>query len=146
MAAVFAGCNPKEDNSYEFSKGSVLPVVDFKVNGVWTSFLVDTGAELSMVSERFVGRNIDKFKIIDTIHIASITANGVENIDMYHTKGIVNDTIPVCFLVSDFSDAASEMSKNCGKEVAGILGFDFIKDNKVVFDFEKRELPKNKTK
>lgn len=145
MIAVLAGCKPKEHNSYEFAKGSTLPIVEFNINGIWAGFLVDTGAEHNMLSTKFVEKHLDSFKITDTLHLASITANGVETIETYHTKGIINDTLSVVFMVNSLNNATTEMSHSSGKNVVGILGYDFIKDNKVVFDFDKKELPKFKT-
>lgn len=141
---LLIGCNIKTNNSYEFAKGYDLPVVEFDVNGIHTSLLVDSGAEHSMLLDRFANKNRNRFTFSDTTYIASITANGIDSICIYNTNASINDSLNVCFIVSDISNATDELSKCSYKEVVGILGYDFIKNNGVVFDYNKKILPKFK--
>lgn len=140
MLFTIGSCQPKYNENFEFSKSSTTPIVDFTINGVWASFLVDTGAEVSLLSPKFFNRNGDIFEISDTVRFTSITANGIDTLETYNTKVFINDTIPVTMRIGEMGSAISEMSQKSGKKVVGILGYDFIKANNIIFDFGEEKL------
>lgn len=102
--------------------------VDLEVNGVTAKFLVDTGATISLISNAL----FEKFKSSDSPEIRQInqeitTANGTP----VCTRGTANVTVKLGNCHSVLEVVIADLT------VDGILGLDFLKNNRCTIDLEK---------
>lgn len=119
-----------------------VPVVEFKFGNEMVWFLVDTGAEASMIDREYFEEHVSETVNTDTLEYLSITANGVDTLRSVSTNIMLNDTILVNLLVSDISIATKEMQKKTGKRVVGILGYDYINEKGVIFNYKEDRIKK----
>lgn len=123
----------------KFAKRGV-PVIEFKLGNEMVWFLVDTGAEVSILDEEYFEEHVSESINTDTLEYLSITANGVDTLQSVSANIMLNDSILVNLMVSDISIATKEMQKKTGKRVVGILGYDYINDRDVIFDYKEDKI------
>lgn len=119
-----------------------VPVVEFKIGDEMVWFLVDTGAEVSMLDEEYFEEHVSETVNTDTLDYLSITANGVDTLRSVSANIMLNDSILVNLMVSDISIATKEMQKQTGKRVVGILGYDYINKKDIIFNYKEDRIKK----
>ena len=109
--------------------------VQVTVNGIKTKLLVDTGANKSLLdisqSETY-GFNHMFFSKNNYIGLGGL-------VDIYIVYDYDVDEFFIPFLGSDLSDVQEYFIKD-GIQIIGILGSDFLEQNKVSIDFEANKL------
>lgn len=133
-------CSNKDNNITGKFANRGVPVVEFKLGDEMVWFLVDTGAEASMIDEEYFEEHIGESANTDTLEYLSITANGVDTLRSVSANIMLNDSVLVNLMVSDISIATKEMQKKTGKRVVGILGYDYINNKDIIFDYEEDKI------
>ena len=87
-------------------KNSKCYVANILIGGVLTSALIDTGAEVTCISEEFVNKNKERFQVCPTLPINGVTLVGPLggkairlNKQIYADLQLPNHIIQVVFLV-----------------------------------------------
>lgn len=144
LVAVIAGailiattCSNKDNNIPGKFANRGVPVVEFKLGDEMVWFLVDTGAEVSMIDEEYFEEHVSETINTDTLEYLSITANGVDTLRSVTANIMLNDSVLVNLMVSDISIATKEMQKKTGKRVVGILGYNYINGKDIIFDYKE---------
>lgn len=114
-----------------------LPVVTFIGNEKKLNFLIDTGANNSIINESVVNSmklNTETFEGIETNTAGgNIVLNKVVNLEIkYDDRRIYNE----CFLVANLDEAFSSIKGDTGVTIHGILGNKFFADHKYIIDFD----------
>lgn len=114
-----------------------LPVVTFICNEKKLNFLIDTGANNSILNESVANSmklNTKTFEGIETNTAGgNIVLNKVVNLEVkYDDKRVYNE----CFLVANMDEAFNSIKGDTGVTIHGILGSKFFADHKYIIDFD----------
>ena len=118
-----------------------LPVVTFISKGRKLNFLLDTGANNSILNASVAEAmklKIEEFDGIETNTAGgNININTIVNLDIkYDDKRIYNEF----FLLSDMDEAFNSVKAETGVMIHGILGSNFFTRNKYIIDFDSLAL------
>jgi hypothetical protein len=118
-----------------------LPVVTFISKGRKLNFLLDTGANNSILNSSVAESmklQVEEFEGIETNTAGgNINLNTVVNLDIkYDDKRIYNE----CFLLSNMDEAFNSVKAETGVMIHGILGSNFFTRNKYIIDFDSLAL------
>ena len=114
-----------------------LPVVTFVIKGHKIRFILDSGADLSIINKQTAEvLELEEHSKQDfVVNISGKTEKGSKSVItsmMYMDK-----TFESNFLCMDLSNTMTEIKESTGVLVHGILGTDFLLKNKYIIDFEK---------
>ena len=118
-----------------------LPVVTFIGKGRKLNFLIDTGANNSILNES-VANNM-KLKCEEFEGVETNTAGGNINLNRVTNLVIKFDDkreYDECFLISNMDDAFDSIKAETGVMIHGILGSNFFTRNKYIIDFDSLAL------
>ena len=114
-----------------------LPVITFINNGIKLNFLLDTGANKSVISCDALNLPIEYNKSDEAGIIFGIEGNTKDvfyvNMDISYKNKVFNDT----FQVLDMSAAFDRIKKNDGVTLHGILSHNFFQKYKYILDFDE---------
>lgn len=114
-----------------------LPVITFINNGIKLNFLLDTGANKSVISCDAFKLPIEYNKSDKSGTIFGMEGNAREvsyiNMDISYKNKVFNDT----FQVLDMSAAFDRIKKNDGVTLHGVLSHNFFQKYKYVLDFDE---------
>lgn len=110
-----------------------LIVVNIQLNGINERFLVDTGSSSSYISTEFL-KTKRKFNLNErTASYASATSY-IE----YKTTKVKVTLFGESYRFNTISLYA--LNRSLGNGVIGILGYDFLRRNKLIIDYNRREI------
>jgi predicted aspartyl protease len=118
-----------------------LPVVTFIGRGRKLNFLIDTGANNSILNESVVNKmklKCEEFEGVETNTAGgNINLNKVTNLTIkFDDKREYNE----CFLISNMDEAFNSVKEETGVMIHGILGSNFFAKNKYIIDFDSLAL------
>lgn len=117
------------------SGGQIL--IPVNINQIIMSAVFDTGADLTVVSRKFVAKNAELFERIKSIPNVNDASLNVVELDLYRIK---SDLVIGGLKVSDgfvFAMPFESFKEAWGSEVEMILGYNHIVELNWHFDFEK---------
>ena len=118
-----------------------LPVVTFIGKGRKLNFLIDTGANNSILNESVVNKM--KLKCEEFEGVETNTAGGNFNLNKVTNLTIKFDDkreYDECFLVSNMDEAFNSVKAETGVMIHGILGSNFFARNKYIIDYDSLAL------
>lgn len=114
-----------------------LPVITFINNGIKLNFLLDTGANKSVISYDAFKLPIKYDRSYKSGTIFGMDGNVKEvsyiSMDISYKNKVFNDT----FQVLDMSEAFDRIKKNDGVTLHGVLSHTFFQKYKYVLDFDE---------
>lgn len=118
-----------------------LPVVTFIGKGRKLNFLIDTGANNSILNESVASKmklECEEFDGIETNTAGgNINLNKVTNLTIkFDDKREYNE----CFLISDMDEVFSNIKSETGVLIHGILGSNFFAKYKYIIDYDSLAL------
>lgn len=126
-------CN---NDSIPFSTEIGMPILDVNINGKDAKLLLDTGASISIIDSSAVSEY--DFNIYDKTNLNVSGIGGT--IKLYYTDNTYTmsgvHTLDIDFKASNLT----ELRRNLG--VVGVLGSDYLKENKLIIDFTNNTLRK----
>ena len=111
------------------------PIIKIPINKVDRYFLVDTGANLSVLDKHYYLLNKDKLDQVNEIEINYSGINGTKAEKVYIVNAYFEDKV-ITFTTSDISEIIKTIKKKCGIEISGIIGSDFMRNYNVVIDYK----------
>lgn len=116
-----------------------IPVVTVTVGSKKLNFVVDTGSDNNVINSAILSR-VEHRKVKGELsHITGIGGTKeVETCTITFECG--GDKYTSDFLAHDLTEAFDVIFDNHGVRLHGMLGSNFLKDNKVVLDFENFSL------
>lgn len=135
---IIIGYEPKNENLKSFevdSVGHILIPVNL-TDGTETTAMFDTGASLTVVSNKFIDTNIARYSVLETNNLGQDSfGNAIEMRKTISTLKIEDQTyVAEYFMGIDFS----AIHKNAGENVNLILGHNIISSNNWFFDLENQ--------
>lgn len=119
---------------------NTMPVVKYNIGEKGTNFIVDTGSDVSIIDDDYYLNHMDFFNFIENSSSDINTISGTISKGVIVTNTLLNDSIPVTFYITDIDNVKREVFIKTGKQIDGILGCDFLYDNKAIIDFKRKEL------
>lgn len=114
-----------------------LPVVTFICNRHKLNFLIDTGANNSILNASVADKmkiDVEEFEGVETNTAGgTINLNKVANLSIKYSDNYVYDE---CFLISNMDEAFNDVKKETGVMIHGILGSNFFARYKYIIDYE----------
>lgn len=137
--------NDKNNKEYKFetklfTQNNTLPVVQFKLNNVPAKLIIDTGSEINIINSSYYYKHIDAFDVIDTNFTEIQTLTGTIYEESYIVKSYINDSIPIIFNVMNINNTIDNIFLNQQDYIDGIIGVEFLYDNKLIVDFNNKKL------
>ena len=129
--------------SYPLSFGIMnigLPVIPVKVKDKYLSFILDTGSTCSLIDSNVVEYFKDIVEPVGDYYISGIegTKHKVDIITLPFT--FEGQTYKPKFCVKPLLDAFKGIEDDSGIQVQGLLGTDFLLENKWSLNFDKLEI------
>ena len=114
-----------------------LPVVTFIGNEKKLNFLIDTGANHSILNESVatsMNLSFETFEGVETNTAGgNIVLNKVVNLEIKYDDKRVYDE---CFLLTNMDEAFNSIKEDTGVTIHGILGSKFFTNHKYIIDFD----------
>lgn len=117
-----------------FSVTNGVPIIKTTVNGKGAKFIVDTGAEISIIDSSL--RKHYGFRIKESDSTPGVGLGGESSIlGVSNCVLKYNDTImPVRFKTADLTLLRWSIG------VVGVIGSDYLKNNKLIIDYSRNEI------
>lgn len=120
-----------------------LPIIALHNNGNVLNFLLDSGSNISHICSEY--HNLIESKILGTHEEGSVHGLGAESIGITMCTAKLKDELgneyDVNLSISDHLKAVSDsIEQSTGVRIHGLLGTDFLKDNKYIIDFDSLEV------
>lgn len=146
---IFFRIELKRTKIHEDSKISIkesmdlvnLPVVTFENNGNKYNFILDTGANNSIINKYC---NIISSPSTTSYNVASVSGNIQSCNTVIINFNYKDFTFESLFNVLDLNDLFNEIKKNYGVTVHGILGTNFLDKYNYVIDFKDYKIYRRK--
>lgn len=152
LLVFWTSCNNKEQNNDVYAFENITtsdvhtPIIELKLNGSGKYWIVDTGANMSLIDETFYEKNKDEFCYIKDFEM---TLNGVSGSKNYVTRYVsceLGDSIIIThqFLTSDLSGVKKNIKDRLNIDIVGIIGSDYLDRYSYTIDFYNRLLYRHK--
>lgn len=138
-------CNGKNDSNIKkfenmFNYNDAMPVVKLNLGTKKTNFIIDTGSQISIIDDDFYLANMNNFNYVENCRKEIMTVGGTVSSGLIIASTYLNDSIPVFFYVTDIDEIQKNVFTNTGCNVQGIIGCDFLYENKVIIDFKEKKI------
>ena len=114
-----------------------LPIIHVKIENKYLCFILDTGSTCSLIDSTVVEYFKDIVEPVGDYYISGIegTKHKVDVVILpFNFEGY---TYKPKFCVQQLSDAFKEIAEDSGIQVHGLLGTDFLIENKWIIDFKE---------
>lgn len=136
---IFNWFTKKKKTCIDFSAGfnlTEMPIVTFKQGNIKLNFLLDTGSNNSLINKSVVKKikhnpletNTKVFGLDGNYNEVGLTVISI----FYNNIEYTNE-----FMISDLDKPFSNIKKESGVTIHGILGNNFFTKNKSILDFEE---------
>lgn len=145
MALFLISCSKSENtNTIKYFENKQwneinVPVIKMKFDGKERFFIVDTGANQSVIDNSFYTLNKDAFDIIRETEVNYHGITGSKTTKAYILSAYIEGKHNI-FMTSDISGVVKTIKDKLNITIAGIIGSDFFERNKVIIDFNNRNL------
>lgn len=144
LLLLFLSCGGDKGDVKKFKSLFVyynaMPVVEYNIDNKVTNFIVDTGSDVSIIDDNYYLSHMNSFDFIKNSTSDINTVSGTVTKGVIITDALLNDSINVTFYITDIENVKKEVFIKTGKQIDGILGCDFLYDNKAIIDFKRKEL------
>ncbi len=138
-------CDGKNDGNIKkfenmFNYNDAMPVVKLNVGSKKANFIIDTGSQISIIDDDFYLANMNNFNYVENCRKDIMTVGGTVSSGLIIASTFLNDSIPVFFYITDINSIQKNVFTNTGCNVQGIIGCDFLYENKVIIDFKEKKI------
>ncbi len=120
------------------------PIVLGKLNGKNAYFLIDTGADISILNKADIRRfKIKSRKTLVRDHVISGLVSQHEQEILVATNAnlyMANKKMNVCFKVLDITNVKVSLGRDCGIWINGIIGSDLMQQYNFVIDYGRQRI------
>lgn len=131
LLAICAACTPNKNNMVDFTYAGNLPVVGDTINTEVVHFIIDSGANLSLLDSDYYEANKGDLEVLKSVEMSLYGISGVAD---YRTSAtvVMHTSIGRCvFQESDLSPVVKK-ANSYGYNVIGIIGSDFLRDDYII--------------
>lgn len=143
LLLVGVSCTPLDkdftDGKVEFVAAQKVPIVEGTINGKKALFIIDTGASMSVLD--YSQEDHYDFQSYESMD-AAVGYGGVASFrDASHVQGDIGGVpLNIHFKTQDLSVIVGVIQRFSSIKVAGVVGSDWLKRNKIVIDYSNSEL------
>ena len=128
------------NNMVDFTYADNIPILGDTINQEVVHFIVDTGANISLIDTKYYNDNKNRFLSLQEMEMRMFGIGGISETRMSHTV-ILNTSLGRCkFQDSDLSVVIKQVNR-LGYNVIGLIGSDFLKDDYVV-NYKTKQISK----
>ena len=132
--------NNNLNNMRDFTYAGNLPIIGDTINNEVVHFIIDSGANISLIDTDYYDRNSDDFFILQEVEMQLFGISGISERRTSHTV-ILNTSLGRCtFQDSDLS-AVVKQANSWGYNVIGLIGSDVLRDGYII-NYETKQLTK----
>lgn len=118
------------------------PLIQMKLNGKVQFWIVDTGANMSLLDEKFYSEHQDDVTFLRSV---DMNLHGVSGSTTYTSSYVLgylgkDGYFAQQFLTSDLTSVRRSVKSSTGYDVAGILGADYLERYAFTVDFYNRSV------
>ena len=119
-----------------------IPIITFKQHNLDLNFIIDTGATTSLINDSCLNFIKDKELFVNRNDIVS----GLDPTVEYSTKRYLipielnGELLQTEFNSMDLNATFDSLKEESGIEVHGLLGSDFLEQNKYVLDYNRKTI------
>ena len=126
--------------------GIYIPISKITINGNKEYFIIDTGANISMIDFEYYKNNQEKFTFLKDIDITINGISGDKDVSEKYVLAEIGDSLKLNqqFMTSDLSDIIHNIKNVCGFKIVGIIGSDYLNKYNFCVDFNNNALYINK--
>lgn len=145
LPLLLSSCSKDNNSSIKkfknmFVYDEAMPVVNYDIGQNNTNFIVDTGSDISIIDDDYYIKHMNSFNFIENSLSDINTVSGTVSKGVIITSTLLNDSIPITFYITNIDNVRKEVFVRTGRQIDGILGCDFLYNNKAIIDFNKKEL------
>lgn len=145
LPLLLSSCSKDNNSSIKkfknmFVYDEAMPVVNYDIEQNNTNFIVDTGSDISIIDDDYYIKHMNSFNFIENSSSDINTVSGTVSKGVIITSTLLNDSIPITFYITNIDNVRKEVFVRTGRQIDGILGCDFLYNNKAIIDFNKKEL------
>lgn len=129
MTSCIGNNNP--NNMIDFTYAGNLPVVGDTINNEVVHFIIDSGANLSLIDSNYYQKNKKKFRSVDEIDLKLWGIGGVSESRKSVTIRLRTSIGWCTFQETDLTQVIKQVNLG-GYNVVGIIGSDFLRDGYVI--------------
>lgn len=125
--------------------GINTPITNIPVNGEEKYFIIDTGANMSLIDETYYLKHKNDFQFIKYIDLTVHGVSGGKDVQASYIIGELGDSVKIQhqFMTSDLRGVISNIKSACGHEIIGIIGSDYLIRYDFSVDFKNRAIYRN---
>lgn len=146
IVIILFSCDNKKyktnDFIYSFENtdynGVYTPISKFKINNSYKYFIIDTGANMSMIDETYYEGHKDDFKFIKELDMTLSGVSGDKDVKSKYIIAEIGDSIKIShsFITSNLSGVIYNIKSSCGYDIIGIIGADYLNRYDICVDFK----------
>lgn len=147
-------CEDKKTNDkvYYFENRSTsdvhTPIIRLNLNGVEKYWIIDTGANMSLIDNDFYENNKTCFDYITSLDMTLNGVSGSKNYNAHYISAELGDSVVIMhqFLTSDLSSVRKNIKNRLNIDIVGIIGSDYLDKYSYTVDFYNRTLYRHEIK
>lgn len=141
LLILCAACSPNNQNNMrDFTYAGNIPILGDTINNEVVHFIVDSGANTSLINSEYYNNNKDEFMLMDEVELRLFGISGISETRISHTVRLDTAIGPCIFMDSDLSAVIKQTNK-FGYNVIGLIGSDFLKDDYVI-NYKTKQISK----
>jgi hypothetical protein len=125
-------------DSVSFIQRGHVIIVPFSINGVSLQMMLDSGAELNLLDRRVRRKVLDNFTILKRVNLVGMGAKEVEV--LAGTMSDVSCGGQHAKSMNTMLTSLDEINGSFGVSVHGVVGYEFIKDRRMMINYAKSKL------
>lgn len=111
-----------------------IPIIKKDIKGKKVLFIVDSGANISIIDSTWYNKNKDLFGYNETIDMRVTGVSGEIRVKSNIVHAEI-DSNYVVFTTSDLTPVIKNL-RNYGYTIVGLLGSDYLSDNNLIIDYK----------
>lgn len=129
-----------QNNMVDFTYAGNLPVVGDTINNEVVHFIIDSGANISLIDKEYYQENRDDFRSVQEVDMMLVGINGVTEFTKSQTI-ILNTSLGRCTFQEADLEAVIKKTNVLGYNIIGIIGSDFLRDDYII-NYKTKQLTK----
>lgn len=151
LTGISISCNKNKENdnsetTFYFENTNTssvyIPIIKININGIESNFIIDTGANMSLIDEKFYQEHQNTFQFLNEIDMTLNGVSGGKDYKAHYILGEIGDNIKIKhhFLTSDLTSVVNNIKSSMGITVVGILGADYLDRYGFTVDYMNRAI------
>lgn len=134
----YIGLSKREKIVFDSLEKVGIPVVKMTVEGKRYHFILDSGADYSLINSKFIpSLNQEKLIYGGKQDTTTVSGDSMESLEVTIPISYRNQVFNEKFLSTNLSSVFKMVGDRAGIEIVGLLGSNFFKEHRWTLDFDK---------